>query len=62
MIWLLLHGKQSTLPLNDNQNTTQEPTYTKENISEINDIIKLPEGIFTINNWPISMERTQPNG
>ena len=47
MIWLLINGKQSTLPLNENQNTTQEPTYTKESISEINDIIKLPEGIFS---------------
>ena len=47
MILLLLNGKQSTLPLNDNQNNTQEPTYRKESISEINDIIKLPEGIFS---------------
>ena len=46
MILLLLNGNQSTLPLNENQNTTQESTYTKENIPEINDIIKLPEGIF----------------
>ena len=47
MILLLLNGNQSTLPLNENQNTTQESTYTKENMSEINDIIKLPEGIFS---------------
>ena len=47
MILLLLNGNQSTLPLNENQNTTQESTYKKENMSEINDIIKLPEGVFS---------------
>ena len=47
MIWLLINGNQSTLPWNENQNTTQESTDTKENISEINDIIKLPEGVFS---------------
>ena len=29
-----------------NQKTTQESTYIKENMSEINDIVELPEGIF----------------
>ena len=30
----------------DNQNTTQEFTDIKENMSEINDIIELPEGVY----------------
>ena len=46
MMLLLINGNQSKFPLNENHNTTQESTYTKENISEINDIIKLPEVIF----------------
>ena len=37
-----------------NQKTTQESTYTKENISEINDIVELSEGILPINNWTIA--------
>ena len=32
-----------------NQKTTQDSTYIKENISEINDIDELPEVIFPIN-------------
>ena len=34
---------------NGNQKTTQESNYIKENMSEINDIVELPEGIFPIN-------------
>ena len=36
-------------PINGNQETTQESKYTKEIMSEINDILELPEGIFPIN-------------
>ena len=54
------------LPNDVNQKTTQEYIYIKENISEINDINKLPEGISPINkftnNWPIITEISQPNG
>ena len=32
-----------------NQKNTQEYTYIKENVSEINDINELPEGIFPYN-------------
>ena len=42
----LLNGKQSILSLNGNQNTTQQYTYIKENMSEINDIVELPEGML----------------
>ena len=45
-----------------NQNTTQEFTYIKEVISQINDSNELPEDIYPINkfknNWPIKRERT----
>ena len=34
------------IPPNDNTKTTQESTYIKENVSEINDIVELPEGIY----------------
>ena len=34
------------LPNYFNQKTTQESTYIKENMSEINDIIELPEVIY----------------
>ena len=33
------------LPLDGNQKTTQESTYIEENMSEIQDIIELLEGI-----------------
>ena len=46
MLEWLINGKQSTLPLNGNKKTTQESTYINENVSEINDIVELPEGIF----------------
>ena len=36
------------LSINGNQETTQEPTYKKELVSEINDTEGLPEGIFSI--------------
>ena len=36
------------LPNYCNQKTTQESTYIKENMSEINDIIKLPESIYLL--------------
>ena len=34
------------LPNYGNQNTTQESNYIKENISEINYIVELPEGVY----------------
>ena len=34
------------LPNNGNQKTTQESTYLKENLSGINDIVELSEGIY----------------
>ena len=37
------------LPLNGNQETTQNSTYQKEIMSEINDIVELPEGTFPLN-------------
>ena len=37
------------LPNDGNQKTTQDSTYIKENMSEINDINRLPEDIFPIN-------------
>ena len=46
MIQWLLNCKQSTFPLNSNQKTTQESTYKNENMSEINDIVEFPEGVF----------------
>ena len=39
----------SIFPINSNQETTQESTYKKELLSEINDTKEFPEGIFTIN-------------
>ena len=42
-----MNPKQSTLPLNENQNNTQESTYIKENTSAINDIVELPKDIFS---------------
>ena len=39
----------SIIPLNGNQETTHNPTYQKEILSEINDIEKLPEGNFPLN-------------
>ena len=42
---------------NGNQNNAKDSTSIKENMSENNDIVQLPEGIFfSINNWPRSME------
>ena len=37
------------IPLNGNQETTQNSTYQREIMSEINDIKELPEGTFPIN-------------
>ena len=34
------------LPNYGNQKTTQDSTYIKENMLEINDIFELPEGIY----------------
>ena len=48
MLELLLNGNQSTFPSNGNQKTTQESTHLKGNMSEINDIIEVPEGIFSL--------------
>ena len=39
----------SILTLNGNQDNTQNSTYQKEIVSEINDIEKLPDGTFPIN-------------
>ena len=39
----------STLPLNGNQETTQNSTYQQEVVPEINDIEKIPEGTFSMN-------------
>ena len=39
----------SILPFNDNEETTQKPTYHKEIVLEINDIEEIPEGTFPIN-------------
>ena len=39
----------SRIPLNGNQETTQNSTYQKEIVSEINDIEELPKGNFPIN-------------
>ena len=39
----------SRFPISWNQDTTQEFTYNKEKLSEINEIKELPEGIFPIN-------------
>ena len=41
------------LPNDVNQKNTQEYTWIKENMSEINDIGELPEVFFPINNRPI---------
>ena len=38
----------SRLPLNGNQETTQESTYKKKIVSEINDTKEIPEGIFNL--------------
>ena len=35
--------------MNGNQDTTQEPAYKKENMSEVSDIEELPESIYPIN-------------
>ena len=35
---------------NGNQNNSQESSYIKENVSEISDIVDLPESVFPINN------------
>ena len=42
------------LPNDNNQKTTQESTYIKESMSDINDIVESPEGILPIINSPIS--------
>ena len=34
------------LPHDGNQKTTQESTYIKENVLEINDIVELTKGLF----------------
>ena len=39
----------SRLPIDSNQETTQESTYKKEILSEIVDIEELPKGNFLIN-------------
>ena len=39
----------SILPLNVNQDTTQQSTRQEEIVSYINDIKKIPEGYFPIN-------------
>ena len=38
----------SRLPLNGNQETTQESTYKKKIVSEINDTKEIPEGVFNL--------------
>ena len=38
----------SIFPVYGNQETTQESTCKKRNVSEINDIRELPEGVFPI--------------
>ena len=53
----------SWLPNCGNQKTTQESTYRNENMSEINDIVELTEGMYlllkTWNNWPTWTEIPQ---
>ena len=43
------------LPSYRNHKTTQESNYINENVSEVNEIVELPEGIYflltTQNNW-----------
>ena len=38
----------SRLPINRSQKTTDESTYTTENMSELYDIEELPEGTFSL--------------
>ena len=38
----------SRFPINGNQDTTHESTYTTENMSELYDIEELPEGKFLL--------------
>ena len=45
------------LPSYGNKKTTQYYNHIKENMSEINDIVELTEGILPINNSPKSIER-----
>ena len=46
MLEWLLNCKQATLPINGNKKNTHESNYIKENMSEINDIVEFPEGVF----------------
>ena len=39
----------SRFPLNGNQETTQNSTYQKEIVSEVNDTKEIPDGNFPIN-------------
>ena len=41
--------QKSIFPINVNQETTQQTTYKKENVTEINTIKELLDGIFSIN-------------
>ena len=52
----------SRIPLNGNQETTQNSTYQQEIVSEINDIEELPESTFPINLKLIqNFQRQQPS-
>ena len=54
----------SQLPINGNQETTQESNYIMEIMLERNDTDELSEGIHpaNLNNKSIPMERPKPNG
>ena len=46
-------GALSIFPLNGNQDTTQESTYKREILSEINDTEEFPEGVSPISSKQI---------